>query len=69
MTWHGSEGGGTVPDSSFEKPDILINIVDLRAKRSPRALYAEFPVSATIYEEGFKKITYEDLVNAVNGVA
>ena len=59
----------TPPDYPFGKPDILNNIVDSRAKRSPRALYAEFPVSATNYEEGYRKITYEDLANAVNGAA
>lgn len=69
MTSDRSKGVGTVSDYPFEKPDILINIVDCRAKRTPRALYAEFPVSATTYEEGYKKITYEDFANAVNGAA
>lgn len=69
MTNHELKCGETAPDYPFGKPEILNNIVDYRAKRSPRASYAEFPVSATSYEKGYRKITYEDLANAVNGAA
>jgi acyl-coenzyme A synthetase/AMP-(fatty) acid ligase len=37
--------------------------------QTPRALYAEFPISSTSYKAGYRKITYCDLANAVNGVA
>ena len=39
------------------------------ARKTPRALYAEFPISITSYKLGYRKITYGDLANAVNGVA
>lgn len=32
-------------------------------------MYANFPVSAITYEEGYRKITDEDLAHAVNGAA
>ena len=64
-----TKDGVIAPDYPFGKPDILNNIVDYRAKQSPRALYAEFPVSPTSYQEGYRKITYETLANAVNGAA
>ena len=64
-----TKDGETAPDYPFGKSDILNNIVDCRAKRSPRALYAEFPVSPTSYKDGYRKITYEILANAVNGAA
>lgn len=38
-------------DLPFGQPDILINIVDYRARFSPQAPYAEFPISATSYDE------------------
>ena len=49
--------------------EILINIVDYTAKNFPQALYAEIPVSPTSYDSGYRKITYDILANAVNGVA
>lgn len=67
MTTREIEGGETAPDYPFGKPEILNNIVDSRAERTPRTLYAEFAVSTTGYEEGYRKITYEDLADAVNG--
>ena len=57
------------PDFPFGQPDILNNIVDRRAKCSPRAPYAEFPISATSYDQGYRKVTYADLANAINGAA
>lgn len=69
MATRENKDGATAADYPFGKPDVLNNIVDYRAKRSPRALYAEFPISATSYEKGYRRITYEDLANAVNGAA
>ena len=69
MTTPEYQGRETAPDFPFGKPDILNNIVDSRAERNPRALYAAFPISDTSYEAGYRKITYQDLANAVNGAA
>jgi hypothetical protein len=59
----------TLPEYYPGKKDILNNIVDFMAKRHPQALFAEFPVSPTSYNAGYRKINYESLANAVNGAA
>lgn len=45
------------------------HVVDNRASYTPEDVYAEYPISPTGYEKGFRKITYADLANTVNGVA
>ena len=49
--------------------DTVPNLVDKRASLTPDAIYVEYPVSALNYEEGYRKITYRDFANAVNGAA
>lgn len=49
--------------------DLLPNIFDSLAKVKPEALYAEYPVSALSYEEGYRRITYGSFANAINGLA
>ena len=49
--------------------DLVPNIVDKRAKHEPDMLYAEYPVSTLSYEDGYRRISYSDLANAINGVA
>ena len=61
--------GVDVPVPLSPKKKLLNNIVDGMAKTRPSALYAEIPNSLTTYEAGFRKITYEILANAINGVA
>jgi acyl-CoA synthetase (AMP-forming)/AMP-acid ligase II len=48
---------------------LVPNIIDRRAKLEPHAPYAEYPVSATSYAEGFRRITIADFANAINGAA
>ncbi|KAK2761693.1 hypothetical protein FQN54_001521 [Arachnomyces sp. PD_36] len=48
---------------------LLPNIVDSLAETRPDSIYAEVPTSPGSFSEGFRKITYADLANAVNGVA
>ena len=48
---------------------LVPDIVDQRAQTKPETLYAEYPVSTLSYEEGYRKITYGDFANAVNGAA
>jgi hypothetical protein len=48
---------------------LLVNIVDELAKENSEAIYAEYPVSPTTYEDGFRKITFPDFSNAINGIA
>ncbi|KAF2745351.1 acetyl-CoA synthetase-like protein [Sporormia fimetaria CBS 119925] len=49
--------------------ELLNHIVDRLARDSPDKLYAESPISATTFEDDFRKIRYRELANAVNGVA
>ena len=39
------------------------------ARIRPHAIYAETPASPTTYDNGWRKITYSALANAINGVA
>lgn len=63
-----SEGSDN-PTVLHQKKQLLPNIVDGIAKTRPEAIYAEIPRSRTSYESGYRKITYKDLANAINGVA
>lgn len=49
--------------------ELLPNIIDHLARETPEALFAEYPVSPLSYEEGYRKVTYKDLANAINGAA
>lgn len=49
--------------------DLIPNLVDKRALLTPDHTFAEYPVSAHTYDQGFRKISYTHLANAVNGVA
>ena len=62
-------------DSSQQVPslqftgDLVPHLVDKRARLTPDSIYAEYPVSTLTYDEGYRKITYKDFANAVNGAA
>ena len=47
---------------------LIPNIVDQRAQTEPERLYAEYPILAVSYEDGYRKISYSDFANAVNGM-
>lgn len=49
--------------------DLLPHLVDKRAAFTPDTIYSEYPVSTLTYDEGYRKITYRNFANAVNGVA
>ena len=49
--------------------DLLPHLVDKRAALTPEAIYSEYPVSNWTYNEGYRKITYRDFANAINGAA
>ncbi|KAK3308608.1 uncharacterized protein B0T15DRAFT_391903 [Chaetomium strumarium] len=48
---------------------LLPNIVDRLARDLPDAVYAEWPVLPASYEAGFRRVTYAELANVVNGLA
>ena len=49
--------------------DTVPNLVDKRARLTPDAIYAEYPISALTYDEGYRTISYHALANAVHGAA
>ncbi|KAL9098748.1 MAG: hypothetical protein Q9163_005648 [Psora crenata] len=61
--------GGHLPSALRGQKQLVNNIVDGMAKNRPQALYAEIPVSPNSYEDGYRKVTYSELANAINGVA
>ncbi|TGO07514.1 hypothetical protein BTUL_0270g00140 [Botrytis tulipae] len=66
MTSHAINGAGApLPQAKT----LLIHIIDHMAKTKPQALYAEFPISPVTYDEGFRKVTYKDFANTINGIA
>ncbi|KAF7934097.1 uncharacterized protein EAE97_008457 [Botrytis byssoidea] len=66
MTSHAINGAGApLPQAKT----LLIHIIDHMAKIMPQALYAEFPISPVTYDEGFRKVTYKDFANTINGIA
>lgn len=64
-----SEGHGGPPKPLYRSKQLLPNIVDGMAKARPEALYAEMPASYNSYDKGYRKITYRELANAINGIA
>ena len=48
---------------------LLNHMVDGISKARPNAVWAEIPKSVTSYASGYRRITYQNLANAVNGVA
>ncbi|KAL3493686.1 NRPS-like enzyme [Aspergillus germanicus] len=48
---------------------LLPHQIDHFAKTKPDAVYAEYPLSPTSYDLGFRLITFRDLANTVNGIA
>jgi thioester reductase-like protein len=51
------------------KNELLPNIVDHLSREASEALYAEYPVSPLSYDKGYRRITYRDFANAINGAA
>ncbi|KAI9685585.1 MAG: putative NRPS-like protein biosynthetic cluster [Bathelium mastoideum] len=49
--------------------DLLPHILDYLATTQPNGLFAEYPISATSYSDGYHSVTYSDFANAVNGLA
>ncbi|KAF7923628.1 hypothetical protein BELL_0440g00040 [Botrytis elliptica] len=52
-----------------DKRRLLIDMLDERARVCPDALFGEYPISLINYSQGYRKITYAQLANAVNGAA
>lgn len=63
-----SEGTDS-PTVLQRRKQLLPNIIDGMAETRPEAIYVEVPCSRTSYEDGYRKITYKDFANGINGVA
>lgn len=61
--------GSNVPRPSSKRKQLLNHMVDGLAQARPFSVWAEIPNSATSYEPGFRRVTYRDLSNAINGIA
>lgn len=48
---------------------LLNHIVDDTARKNPDMPYAELPLSPTSFDDGFRKVSYRDFSNAINGTA
>ncbi|MCJ1466280.1 hypothetical protein MMC07_004899 [Pseudocyphellaria aurata] len=55
--------------ASNSTKELIPNRVDHLAQVTPHALYAEYPVLALTYEEGYRRITYGEFANVINGLA
>ncbi|KAF5878579.1 putative nrps-like enzyme protein [Botrytis fragariae] len=53
----------------YDKPRFLIDVLDERARVCPHALFGEYTIFPINYSQGYRKITYAQLANAVNGAA
>ncbi|KAM0164035.1 hypothetical protein ACHAPG_000785 [Botrytis cinerea] len=61
--------GPKARNSLHSKPQLLINMLDGMARVRPAVLFGEYPVSLVGFDKGYRKITYGQLGNAVNGAA
>ncbi|KAJ6032231.1 NRPS-like enzyme [Penicillium herquei] len=62
----------TIPsnlDDLDPRNQLLPNLIDHYALTKPDAIYAEYPVNPMSYDEGYRKITYKEFSNAIDGVA
>lgn len=48
---------------------LLPNIIDGLAATKPLAAYGYYPISPDGYHQGFRKLSYRDFANVVNGLA
>ena len=61
--------GATQAFTSHEEKQLLVNILDNLANNKPNAAYAYEPISPDNFDQGFRKITWGQIGNAVNGLA
>lgn len=61
--------GPHIPEPFGKRKQLLNHVVDGLAQARPFGVWAEIPNSATSYEAGFRRVTYRDLSNAINGIA
>ena len=52
-----------------QEPELVPHVIDILANTTPDAIYAEYPISPTSYDAGFRKVTYRHFANAIDGIA
>ena len=60
---------GQMRQQSEQRNCLLPALVDSIAESEPESTWCEFPSSPSTYDDGYRKITYKQLANAVNGAA
>ncbi|KAJ5292035.1 acetyl-CoA synthetase-like protein [Penicillium angulare] len=50
------------------RTQLLPSLIDHYVKTKPDAIYAEYPVNPTSYDDGYRKVTYKAFSNAVNSL-
>ncbi|KAI9695695.1 MAG: putative NRPS-like protein biosynthetic cluster [Bogoriella megaspora] len=60
---------GRPKDDHRRTEDLVPHILDYLASTQPSGLFAEYPISATSYGDGYRSVSYSDFANAVNGLA
>ena len=59
-----------LPSAKFSHAEQLLpNVLQNRANKTPNAIFAKYPRSPTTYTEGFREVKYFEFVNAINRVA
>ena len=61
--------GFSIPEPYIERKLLLNHMVDGLAQTRPFGVLAERPNPAVSYGAGFRRVTYRDLSNAINGIA
>lgn len=54
---------------SDHRTQLLPNSFDYYARVKPDAIFAEYTVSPTSYDHGYRPVTYKELANIINGLA
>lgn len=64
-----TEGSDSPPVPLFQRRQLIVNVADGLARNRPQGTYGYLPVSAFGYEKGFRRVSYKQFANMVNGLA
>ncbi|KAF2758478.1 acetyl-CoA synthetase-like protein [Pseudovirgaria hyperparasitica] len=64
-----TEGSARPPSPRAQNKQLLVNVVDGLANYRPDTVWAKIPRNDQTFQDGFQKVTYSKLANAVNGLA
>jgi hypothetical protein len=64
-----TEGSDSPPVPISQRRQLIVNVADGLARNRPQGTYGYLPVSALGYEKGFRRVSYRQFANMVNGLA